>query len=235
MSTEWYDGEFYHEPTEFEEHIDSFKESLLNSVQDKYKSEMKRLRKENAELQVVKHEFEKIKSEYRQKELELEFEKKNMLRKVRGERLSTLMEDVSMDMYAVDCEFVKGDKCQNCDGNRRIHFRSPQGNAVSEACLCNKSKRVFSPTLAVCYAFKLQNWGDCDGMVLRYQLQADKTEDIMELTGRKIGYVTSKTKAADFEKMDIFDSIFKTIEECQVYCDWLNEQEKAKAYDQSTR
>lgn len=223
------DEDFYDEPSEFEQQIDSLKESLLKSVKDEYQTEMERLRKENAELLVVKRDLASIKSQYRQKERELESEKNNLLRKVRSERLSTLMEDVSMDMYAVDCEFVKGDKCQNCDGNRRIHFKSPQGNAVSEACICNKSKRVFSPALAVCYAFKLQNWGDCDGMVLRYQLQADKTEDIMELTGRKIGYVTSKTKATDFEKMEIFDSIFKTIEECQAYCDWLNEREKTKS------
>ncbi|BFH15863.1 hypothetical protein WJ0W_003328 [Paenibacillus melissococcoides] len=220
-----YYDDFYYEPSEFEQQIESLKESLVNAVKDEYKAEMERLRKENAELQVVKQNFEIIKSEYRKKELELEQKKKSILREVRNERLSKLMEGMSMDMYTVNWEYVQGEKCQNCDAYRRIYFKSPQGNPLSEDCLCKKAKLVYTPGMAVCYEFKVQTWGDCNGLVLRYVCQANKHEDIMSFSGRTISYVTSETTSNDYEKMDTYKALFKTVEECQAYCDWLNAKE----------
>ncbi len=61
---EWYEEDFYEEPSEFDNAMDEFKASLMKSVKEEYVSEMERLRAENLELQSVKTYFEKIKKVY---------------------------------------------------------------------------------------------------------------------------------------------------------------------------
>ena len=58
----YYDDEFYTEPSEFDEEIESFKEALSKSIQKKFLDEMEELREENISLR----EFRDNKERYEQ-------------------------------------------------------------------------------------------------------------------------------------------------------------------------
>lgn len=69
----YYDEDFYNEPSEFEQQIYEFKEALSKQVRDEFIEKMDKLEKENAELQTVKKDFDKIKQDYEDKKRKLDY------------------------------------------------------------------------------------------------------------------------------------------------------------------
>lgn len=70
----YYDDEFYTQPSEFDEEIESFKESLSKSIQKKFLDEMEELREENISLREFRdnkeryeRELKAAKAEYQRK------------------------------------------------------------------------------------------------------------------------------------------------------------------------
>lgn len=219
MINNWYDAEFYHEPSEFEEQVESFKESLMNAVKEEYKAEMERLREKNKELLVYKSNFENIKTEYLRKERDLERERENMRRELRKERLSSLMEDFKVTMYQVNTEWIKPKKCDKCDENRLIHYKTPLGNDANERCTCNKSKAIYVPVEFICVRLHLDNQEN--ELTVWYNIPTKDDENGLKYSfSSRLDTVYSG--GMDFEKLDKYGTFFNTIEECQAYCDWLN-------------
>src|SRR5690348_8077735 len=91
--------DFYNEPSEFDQQIDEFKQSLLSCVKTEYTAEMDRLRAENAELQGVKNKMAELEREHRNKLHELERSKSDALNIVRREKLSKLLESLFVKVY----------------------------------------------------------------------------------------------------------------------------------------
>ncbi|MCY9755329.1 hypothetical protein M5X00_13865 [Paenibacillus alvei] len=217
------DEDFYAEPSEFDQQVETFKESLLKSVKEEYKAEMDRLRKENAELQAVKRDFESIKSQYQQKERKLEHAKNNMLREVRNERLSTLMEDFKVAMYRVSATWVKPEKCNKCDENRLIHYKTPLGNDENERCTCSRSQIVYVPKEFICVRFRLDDRKD--KLTVWYNIPTNDDEDKNVRYSFDSQLKVIYADGMDFEKLEKHETFFHTVEECQAYCDWLNAKE----------
>ena len=137
----WYDDDFYNEPSEFDMLVGEFKESLMKSVKESYVKEMEQLKKENEELkefrkerQNYSNELARIKSEYEEKEKHLEY-------KVKQERFGELLKGIcETGWYAERCVEIYLPKCDKCDRDRRIHFKSPAGKDMTEPCSCSASR-----------------------------------------------------------------------------------------------
>src|SRR5690625_3263152 len=130
----YYDEDFYYEPSEFDLKVDEFKESLMKSVKEDFITELEELKKENESLQEVKKNFESIKQDYENKKRQLNFEKNDLERKVRNARLSELTKDRQVVMYKADSKRVKPPKCDKCDVDRKIHYKTPSGKDKFEYC-----------------------------------------------------------------------------------------------------
>lgn len=213
----WDDEEFYNEPSEFDEMVEEFKDSLIKSVKEDFLFKMKRLEKENADLQVVKANMKKIESDFKQKEFQLERERNDLERKVRYERLSVLMKDFEVIMYQVNSTYEKNPKCDKCDKNRRINYKTPLGKDTYEKCECDVNKTIYIPEEYQCSEFRINQ--NNNGMVAHYKIKAERDYD----------YAVSSTFCettykADMKYEDIsrYRTFFKTKEECQGYCDYLN-------------
>jgi hypothetical protein len=120
----YYDEEFYYEPTEFDLMFNELKGNLTKSIKDEYITEMERLRKENAELQEVKINFDNIKNDYDRKKRELEYEYQNLKSNVRRERLNELLKDLEVELYTVGSTSKSKPKCNKCDEKRRISLQN---------------------------------------------------------------------------------------------------------------
>lgn len=213
--------DFYEEPSEFDQKVDEFKQALMNSVKEEYKSEMDRLRNENDELQKVKQDWKNIQTEYANKVRSLENEKNNLERKMRSERISELLKDCEVIMFRADYDCVYGPKCDKCDENRKIKFLSPNGNELSEQCPCAETRKFYKPEENRLKEFR--QWRGKSEVIAWYE-PARQTEDdfiYSSSTLRKTVYESGM----DYTKLDRYDTFFRTEEECQAYCDWLTAKE----------
>lgn len=218
----YYDNDFYNEPSEFDMQVDEFKQSLLESVKDEYKSEMELLRKENADLQEVKRNYEQIKQEYKNKIVELEQQKSNLRYEVRRERLKDLMKDFEVVLYRAYSKSKSGPKCNKCDEERNIYYKSPLGKQLVEQCDCKNNITYYEPRKYVCTSLASR-----DGKFMAWYTQYDDNN----IDGFKLNsfdssftakFIYSSEKFEDINEKS-WDVYFKTEEECQAYCDWLFE------------
>lgn len=215
----YYEEDFYNEPSEFDNMVEDFKLSLIQSVKEDFQLKMERLTKENKELQEVKANFDKIQKDFKQKELQLERERNDLERKVRNERLASLMKDFAIIMYRTGYSYEKKPKCNKCDNYRRVKYKTPLGKDASENCECDVSKTIYIPEEYQCSEFSIKRNGV--GMSAHYKMKAERDYD----------YAVSSTFCettynADMKYEDVsqYSTFFKTEEECQGYCDYLNNQ-----------
>ncbi|MEB4785009.1 hypothetical protein P5G60_25095 [Paenibacillus jamilae] len=215
--------DFYDEPSEFDQKMEELKESLMDSVKQDHKDEVARLRKENAELQEVKRTLKTLQSTYEMKERELNREIKEAESKVRHLRLSTLLESFGVTLFSADMDFVKLPKCDKCDEKRRIHYKTPLGRESYERCTCDESVVYYKPRENTLTEFK---FGRNREMLAWYKVsksKSDSEDDYAEIASTTMlkQLYQEGMKFEDLQKHGVF---FKKEEECQAYCDWLNEK-----------
>jgi hypothetical protein len=217
----FYEEDFYDEPSEFDIAIEHFKANLMKSVKEDFISQMERLKKENEELQDVKKDFEQIKRDFAHKKSELEREYETLKSNVRRERLVDLSKDHKIIMYKAYSKRKYPPKCDKCDINRKIQYVSPLGRKTTEDCLCKEGKSIYSPAEFIRYEYRLNRNNNA---VTAWYRQYSENED---------GFVYDSSIHADqiyspdmkFEDLKQYSTFFKTEEECQAYCNYLNSQE----------
>lgn len=219
----YYDEDFYYEPSEFDYQVNEFKEALMKSVKEEFISKMERLEKENKELQFIKQNWERITRDYDNKKYQLELERQDLERKARRERLSVLMKDFEVIMYRIDYRNELPPKCNKCDDNRKINYKTPLGKDAHEDCDCRNGKIVYYPKDYICSEFKIDR--DGNKIIAWYKINKIDRDD------EYVGYDSSTFaeviyhEGLKYEDIKKYGTFFKTKEECQGYCDWLNAKE----------
>ena len=214
----------FYEPSDYDIMVDKFKETLRESVKKEYQEEMARLKAENEELQEVKKNMDSIKAEHRLAMQKLEFERQDLVSKVRRERLSKLMEDNNVVLYKPDYKLVDAPKCDKCDDKRRLHFKTPRGKDEYEYCECATKEKVYMPRETFLYEFRLDRYGK--ELVAFYRRKDwNDDEDYMQLEDYS-SLNEGVYQGEDFESVKRYSVMFKEKEECQGYCEYLNKLEK---------
>lgn len=217
----FYEEEFYNEPNEFEKQINEFKECLLKSVKQEYLSEMEQLKKENKELQVVKENLNTIKKEYKEKSRRLDRERHNMEMDLKRKRLSELMKDSEVILYKVCASRLELEKCSQCNENRKVEYITPLGNKAYEDCSCSIRKTVYIPREYIRYSFALVNTGG-QQYVSAYYRKRESDRDEYFTYDDSVRVENIYSLEMEFDQLDIYNTFFKTVDECQSYCDFLN-------------
>lgn len=138
--------DFYNEgPSDFDIAIEEFKESLRQTVKKEILHEIDHLKKENEKLQDIKQNFEKIKQDYEDKKRQFEIKESNMMYDLTHKKIKELTTIVDFDhLYCLDDTIGYLPKCDNCDDQRLIHFKSPSGRDCTEDCpICGKRYSVY--------------------------------------------------------------------------------------------
>lgn len=129
--------DFYNEgPSDYELFMNDLKETLKKSIKDEFIKEMDKLRAENKKLQDIKENFEQIKLDYAHKEQELKAKEQDIERSLARKKIMELatIADMKPQIYYIDDATGFLPKCDKCDENRLIHFRSPSGKECTESC-----------------------------------------------------------------------------------------------------
>lgn len=139
-----YEPDFYEpEPSEADELIESIKEKLRTEVKQEILDELAKLRKTNGELRAkVKNlaELERAsiiaKGEYEHKAKQAERTAKSEANQLAANELLAV---IAAPKFTVANIYTKKPKCDKCDGQRRLNYKTPSGRESYEMCVCNGS------------------------------------------------------------------------------------------------
>lgn len=232
------------EPSEADELFDELKSKLVDAAKTSLKNDMESLKRRNEYLEKRNKELEDKAQEVLSKESDLEYKSRNLRREVEKEFYKTAIDDLFKDaieqsqLWFADNKPHEKPKCDKCDEDRNLVLTWPDGTTTSKRCTCSQPDYWYEPeetwidTLK--YTVKDSNyqseryyrldksyqytgdsrWSDYSYSDFRIQFVYDKfCDDVIEKHeqlgyGKKIG--------------------FKSKEECQRYCDWLNERKGVK-------
>lgn len=214
---DYYEEDFYHEPSEFEQKVDELKESLMESVKKDYIDEMNRLKKENDELQEVKKNMDKLESEHKDKLYALDRERRDLEYKVRRERLSSLVGAV--EYFTVGSKSKYKPKCEKCDDRRRIKYKTPSGKDAYETCECSESIQIYEPIPITMCEFSIRSG---EGYAW-YQVREHGRDEYLKYYDDSISGQELITDEKQFEGIGYaYRTLFKTEELAQKFCDFKN-------------
>ena len=211
----------YYEPNAYEEIILEYQQRMKDVLLEGIKFEIENIKKENEELKKRNQKLIAQKQKVEQKERELQSQKEDLMRQVKRERLGQLLGDCELVMYKVITTSIKPPKCDKCDQNRKIYFQSPSGKSMSEDCLCNIGKKAYTPFEHVCTEFRVNN--DNNKLLMWYKVNRDGDYDWCSYESSSICKTVYNENMKYEDLKQHYDLFFKSKEECQKYCDWLNQ------------
>lgn len=240
------DYENYYEPSEVDQLVEEFKDKCREHLLPNIREEIEHLKKENIELKCKNDEYKKRESEINNKERDLKYKADNLKREVEREFYASNIGDTLKDyiekaeVWFADSKGFLKDKCSLCNDKRNLVAEFKNGKTTEINCDCDKLIYKFVPEISELSLIKFNKKDS------RYQ------------SDRKFyfsrSYTPSKDSSYDYSynefKLDhIVDEFnddtkelhkvkkynaeigFKTKEECQKYCDWLNSDKEAVVDD----
>ena len=230
----------YYEPSGADIFFDEMKEKFREYLTDDIKYELERLSKENAEL---KEKNDKLSDENRKLNLEkrnAEWSKETIRKEVENEFYNKNVDDVfkdrleNIDIWFADYVAHNQPKCKYCNNDRKRVYKDPDGFEIEVACNCGNYIHRYEPNTATFdtlrYCIKPSRYSS-ERKIYVNDWSLYKPNN----TYRDYGYGDFKilhiVDIFDDDTIDLRNTLsygekigFKTEEECQRYCDWLNEQ-----------
>ena len=213
MFHDWFEDDYYIQD-EISEHISA----LIDTIKKCYTGEITRLKKRISELQ----DFVEKKDEYDRKieqlELKLEEERKNSVKKMKLLKLSEFIDLIKKPVWICggSYEYIY-DKCDKCDDDRNIHFKSPSGKDCTEPCHCAEKRYIYKPVQGFLFRVEQSDYySDRDtpikNTVFHYIEDTIKSDADSHRFTYHICY-----NGEPFDKL--FGSVYFTnLEDCERYC-----------------
>lgn len=224
--------DFYSEPSEYEQMVYEFKESLKKSVSQEWVDRMNKLEKENAELQDVKRNFEQIKRDYESKERALQGEcdrvKRDAEYKARYLRLKELMKDLQVVFWTPTWSSMYPPKCGKCEDGRVIRYKSPTGKNCEEVCSCANPVQTYEPKAYELYEISLRNRSGNEVSTWLTPCSGDDDDYYKNTIYLERDKIIKDD--VDFETLrgveNIYKLFFESYERCEKFCKWYTKEVK---------
>lgn len=216
--------ESYYDPSEADEIVIEYQEKMKEVLLKGIKNDIKNTTSENERL---KEENKKLKDRERDvdnKERQLEYQKSNLFQEVKRERLSQVLENFQVIMYRASTTTKKLPKCNKCNDNRKIEFKSPSGKTMTESCECDKGIAFYVPNEYICTEFRMDD--NNKRLLAWYKLHRNSGDDDYYQYDSTNLIKTLYDNNMNYNELDYYHTYFKDKKECEKYCDWLNNQSK---------
>ena len=214
--TDMYD--FYEETTEFDIQIAEWKDTLKKAVKEEYQDRMKELEEENARLRDIKENWDQKVAELKEEKRKLFAATREAEVKAKKERLRGLLDSFTKIAwgYQFSYEYIH-EKCDKCDKDGYIYYKSPQGHDVKEECDCRKKVCIYRPQEA-----EIVEIDDYRGKIkptFKYA-RSNNLDDYDRYTKTENVY-----NGEDFDEIDdYYGMIFFDKDDCQRFCDYMNKK-----------
>lgn len=160
-----------------------------------------------------------MKREHRDALVDLQIKANDAEKKANRKKLVEVFGEYLTVAWGVLDDYVALPKCDKCDDQRYIHFKSPSGKNLSERCACDKKKHKYVPqelSLVRFYAMRKDRQGNDDHVERHYRaLRCLSEHDEYEESSN----IYNGEEFANVRRCGI---VFFDKEKCQEYCDWLN-------------
>lgn len=230
----------YYDPSDADIFFDEMKEKFREYLTDDVKNKLDRLTKENAELREknskLKDENYKLNSEKNR----AEWSKDSIRREIENEFYNKNIDEIfkdrleNIDVWFADYIYHEQPKCEYCNKDRKRVYEYPDGFKLEVSCNCAKQVGCYEPNTAtfsiLTYCVKPSNYS------------SERKIYVKDWSLYKPNNTYTDYGYGDFKILHIVDTFnndvldlrntlsygekigFKTKEECQKFCDWLNEQ-----------
>lgn len=224
----------YFEPSPSDEIVDEIISIAKVLFSEEIKMKIERLEKtvEEQTKQLNKYyDFAKIEEKYKRKISTLE--QKNLSAYKEGydackrERTTKLL-NLEKGYGIRKTDVLINDKCDKCDDERNIHFKSPSGRELTEKCSCAKVKPLYrvDPVTVDTWYFD----GNSDKPSRYYKRFRDSNEDEFCLDDTRIWIYRD---FADYDKIvasnecsKYWQYVFESEADALKYCDFMNSKNK---------
>ncbi len=215
----WFEENWFEEPREEEM---ALIEAIKENVKKDIKQEMERLRKENAELQQYKQERQEVENIKKWYESRMQTEVETYKRELRTAKIKELFGDYIVTGWGIKQKITLLPKCDKCDKNRYVHFKSPRGKDLMEPCQCANGKKEYFPLELYLIRIKQGDMFNGERKIFNYYApivhDPDDYRDVFDCV----------YKGEPFEKVDFYNAVFLDKKDCEKYCAWKTEQEGDK-------
>lgn len=217
--------EDFYEPSEFDIMVDEFKAELRSSVKKEILDEMEKLKYKLVELNDIKKNWDQKVAELNAEKLKAEIAIRSAEAEARRKTLRELLEPLNKRMWGIhqEWDYIR-DKCDKCDENGYIHYKSPQGKDCNELCDCRKKAATYYPVEAEVCEIKGRASRPGARIIFKFQhtnLNYDWEDEYKRCDNEDI-YDGRPFEDIKFYYLMTFDDKDKA----QQYCDYLNSQPK---------
>ena len=216
----------FYEPSEFDILVDEFKEELRQSVKKEILDEIESLKNQLAALNDIKQNWDEKKRELEKATYEYKIKASAAEREAKKMTLKELLEPLKKQVWGIkqNWEYVR-EKCDKCDKDGYIHYKSPQGREHTEQCDCRNKAATYTPVEAEIYEIDGRPRRPGAKLVFKFEHtnMVSDWEDEFKLC-------SDVYDGRDFN--DIiwhYGMIFYDKDKAQEYCDWLNENKNNRS------
>lgn len=213
----------FYEPSDYDIMIEELKEKLRESVKQEYVDEMNRLKDEVGRLSDIKKNWNEKCKELDDAKRDAERTKREALSQAKKMRLGELLNDYIIPAWGLqyDYKYLR-EKCDKCDEDGRIHYKSPQGYDRTEECDCRKKVYVWTPVEAEIVEISRNKWAGSDKVpyYVYFEWQVGTKGEYRDDFRR----TTTFADDLEFEKVDPFGMVFRDKEKAEAYCEWRNKR-----------
>ena len=230
----------YYEPSNADIFFDEMKEKFREYLLDDIKCELNHLRKENAELTEKNSKLSDDNRKLNSEKQSAAWSKETIRREIENEFYNKNVDEIfkdrieNIDVWFADYIYHEQPKCEYCNNERKRVYEYPDGIKSEIMCNCAKPIGGYEPNTAT--------FDTLTYCVKPSRYSSERKIYVKDWNLYKPGDRYSDYGYGDFKILhivDIFDDNtldlhehtsygerigFKTKEECQKYCDWLNKR-----------
>lgn len=152
---------YFEDYSAYDEVAESLKEALRESVTAEITARLNKLTAENIELRDKVKNLKQLETEVSLAKANYEREtasaRRDALSIIRKEKLSELLSAIDEHLYTVETKQVPRDKCDRCNEDRRIPYKTPLGKDELELCDCAYQDSVWFVDEAIAHEVSRQN------------------------------------------------------------------------------
>ena len=228
-----FEFENYYESEKLEELISGRKSEIEKCLKEEAKELVEQARQQLQDFKEKEKELQDREYALERKECALErkvsdFEQdieKEKQRLWKEEKFAELVKKAMAltECYEVEAEYKEQEKCNKCDKDRKISYKSKDGEEIFRNCECKDLKKFYSVKKVEIYKFSIQ----------KHKHSNKKRDCLMFIRFENQDYSRDYTSFARVNIIDKFDSegecneyyykYYSSEEEAQKHVKWLNE------------
>lgn len=230
----------YYEPSEADIFFDEMKEKFREYLTEETRSTITRLEEENEELKSANNELRDKNRKLESEKSNAKWTKETLRREVEDEFYNKAIDEMfqsrieNIDLWFADLVAHPTPKCKYCNEDRMRVFSFSDGFTIKQPCNCNASTMSYEPQLATLQTLKYCVKPSKYQSERKYYM-ADWETYQPRIPYDDYGYCEFKilhiVDIFDDDTIDLRNDLkygekigFKSKEECQKFCDWLNDE-----------